>query len=374
MIPRENVRLGDRIRAYIYDVRREQRGPQIFLTRARSEFMAKLFAQEVPEIYDGVVEIKSVARDPGSRAKIAVISKDSSIDPVGACVGMRGARVQAVVNELQGEKVDIIQWNPDAASFIVNALAPAEVTKVVLDEDSNRIEVVVPEAQLSLAIGRRGQNVRLASQLTGWDIDILTEQEESERRQKEFAERTQLLMESLDVDEVIAQLLVTEGFATIEEVAFVDLSEISHIEGFDENTAQEIQNRAREYLEQQEAERDAKRRELGVTDDMAEVQGMTTAMMVALGENGIKTVEDFADCATDELVGWTERKKEKDAEPVRHKGYLDGFELSRKDAEDMILSARVLLGWIEPEAPAAAEGEEEADETGNAGDEPASQA
>ncbi len=374
MIPRENVRLGDRIRAYIYDVRREQRGPQIFLTRARSEFMAKLFAQEVPEIYDGVVEIKSVARDPGSRAKIAVISKDSSIDPVGACVGMRGARVQAVVNELQGEKVDIIQWNPDAASFIVNALAPAEVTKVVLDEDSNRIEVVVPEAQLSLAIGRRGQNVRLASQLTGWDIDILTEQEESERRQKEFAERTQLLMESLDVDEVIAQLLVTEGFATIEEVAFVDLSEISHIEGFDENTAQEIQNRAREYLEQQEAERDAKRRELGVADDMAEVQGMTTAMMVALGESGIKTVEDFADCATDELVGWTERKKEKDAEPVRHKGYLDGFELSRKDAEDMILSARVLLGWIEPEAPAAAEGEEEADETGNAGEEPASQA
>ncbi|HMN36852.1 MAG TPA: transcription termination factor NusA [Hyphomicrobium sp.] len=378
MIPRENVRLGDRIRAYIYDVRREQRGPQIFLTRARSEFMAKLFAQEVPEIYDGVVEIKSVARDPGSRAKIAVISKDSSIDPVGACVGMRGARVQAVVNELQGEKVDIIQWNPDAASFIVNALAPAEVTKVVLDEDSNRIEVVVPEAQLSLAIGRRGQNVRLASQLTGWDIDILTEQEESERRQKEFTERTQLLMESLDVDEVIAQLLVTEGFATIEEVAFVDLSEISHIEGFDENTAQEIQNRAREYLEQQEAERDAKRRELGVADEMAEIQGMTTAMMVALGEGGIKTVEDFADCATDELVGWTERKKEKDAEPVRHKGYLDGFELSRKDAEDMILSARVLLGWIEPEAPVAAgdaeAGEADAGEAGDAGGEPASQA
>ncbi len=268
MIPRENVRLGDRIRAYIYDVRREQRGPQIFLTRARPEFMSTLFRAEVPEIYDGVVEIKSVARDPGSRAKIAVISKDSSIDPVGACVGMRGARVQAVVNELQGEKVDIIQWNPDAASFIVNALAPAEVTKVVLDEDSNRIEVVVPEAQLSLAIGRRGQNVRLASQLTGWDIDILTEQEESERRQKEFAERTQLLMDSLDVDEVIAQLLVTEGFASIEEVAYVDLSEIAHIEGFDEGTAEQIQSRAREYLEQQEAERDAKRRELGVADEL----------------------------------------------------------------------------------------------------------
>ena len=349
MIPRENVRLGDRIRAFIYDVRREQRGPQIFLTRARSEFMAKLFAQEVPEIYDGVVEIKSVARDPGSRAKIAVISKDTSIDPVGACVGMRGARVQAVVNELQGEKVDIIQWRNEPAEFIVNALAPAEVTKVVLDEDSNRIEVVVPESQLSLAIGRRGQNVRLASQLTGWDIDILTEQEESERRQKEFTERSQLLMEALDVDEVIAQLLVTEGFASIEEVAFVDISEIGHIEGFDENTAQEIQNRAREYLEQQEAARDAKRRELGVVDELSEIQGMTTAMMVALGENGIKTVEDFADCATDELVGWTERKKDKESEAVRHKGYLDGFEVSRKDAEDMIMAARVLAGWIKPE-------------------------
>ncbi len=349
MIPRENVRLGDRIRAYIYDVRREQRGPQIFLTRARSEFMAKLFAQEVPEIYDGVVEIKSVARDPGSRAKIAVISKDSSIDPVGACVGMRGARVQAVVNELQGEKVDIIQWNPEAASFIVNALAPAEVTKVVLDEDTNRIEVVVPEAQLSLAIGRRGQNVRLASQLTGWDIDIMTETEESERRQKEFAERTALLMEALDVDEVIAQLLVTEGFATIEEVAFVELTDIAHIEGFDENTAQEIQTRAREYLEQQEADRDAKRRELGVADELAEIPGLTTAMMVSLGENGVKTVEDFADCATDELVGWTERKKEKDAEAVRHKGFLDGFELSRQDVEGMIMAARVQAGWISAE-------------------------
>ena len=369
MIPRENVRLGDRIRAFIYDVRREQRGPQIFMTRARSEFMAKLFAQEVPEIYDGVVEIKSVARDPGSRAKIAVISKDTSIDPVGACVGMRGARVQAVVNELQGEKVDIIQWRNEPAEFIVNALAPAEVTKVVLDEDSNRIEVVVPESQLSLAIGRRGQNVRLASQLTGWDIDILTEQEESERRQKEFAERSQLLMEALDVDEVIAQLLVTEGFASIEEVAFVDVSEIAHIEGFDENTAQEIQNRAKEYLEQQEAARDAKRKELGVADELSEIQGMTTAMMVALGENGIKTVEDFADCATDELVGWTERKKEKDAEAVRHKGHLDGFEVSRKDAEDMIMSARVLAGWIKAEDLVSAKAEAETD-----GEEPGSSA
>jgi N utilization substance protein A len=347
MIPRENVRYGDRIRAYVYDVRREQRGPQIFLSRARPEFMSKLFAMEVPEIYDGVVEIKSVARDPGSRAKIAVISKDSSIDPVGACVGMRGQRVQAVVNELQGEKVDIIQWNSDAASFIVNALAPAEVTKVVLDEDSSRIEVVVPESQLSLAIGRRGQNVRLASQLTGWDIDILTEQEESERRQKEFTERSQAFMETLDVDEVIAQLLVTEGFATVEEVAYVDLSEIAHIEGFDADTAQEIQTRAREYLDRQEQERDAKRRGLGVSDDLTQVEGMTTAIMVALGEHDIKTLEDFADCATDDLVGWTERKK--DAEPIRHKGILDGFDMGRKEAEDMIVSARLLLGWIKPE-------------------------
>ncbi|MCC7252251.1 transcription termination factor NusA [Hyphomicrobium sp.] len=349
MIPRENVRYGDRIRAYIYDVRREQRGPQIFLSRARPEFMSKLFAQEVPEIYDGVVEIKSVARDPGSRAKIAVISRDSSIDPVGACVGMRGARVQAVVNELQGEKVDIIQWNPDAASFIVNALAPAEVSKVVLDEDSNRIEVVVPESQLSLAIGRRGQNVRLASQLTGWDIDILTEQEESERRQKEFAERSQVFMDSLDVDEVIAQLLVTEGFASVEEVAYVDLSEIAHIEGFDENTASEIQTRAREYLEKIEAERDARRRELGVSDDLTKVEGVTTAMLVAFGEHGIKTLEDLADCATDDLVGWTERSKDKDVEPVRHKGVLEGFEVGRKEAEDLIMAARVLAGWITAE-------------------------
>ena len=358
-IPRENVRLGDRIRAYIHDVRREQRGPQIFLSRARPEFMAKLFAAEVPEIYDGIVEIKSVARDPGSRAKIAVLSNDSSIDPVGACVGMRGARVQAVVNELQGEKVDIIQWNPEAASFIVNALAPAEVSKVVLDEDTNRIEVVVPEAQLSLAIGRRGQNVRLASQLTGWDIDIVTEAEESERRQKEFAERSQVFMEALDVDEVIAQLLVTEGFASVEEVAFVDISEVAHIEGFTEETALEIQGRAREYLEKQESVRDTKRRELGVADELANVAGVTTSMLVAFGENGVKTLEDLADCATDDLTGWTERKKEKDSEPVRHKGVLAGFEVSRKDAEDMIMSARVLAGWISADDLPQAEGEEQ---------------
>jgi transcription termination/antitermination protein NusA len=349
MIPRENVRLGDRVRAYIYDVRREQRGPQIFLSRGRPEFMSLLFRQEVPEIYDGIVQIKSVARDPGSRAKIAVISKDSSIDPVGACVGMRGARVQAVVGELQGEKVDIIQWNPDAATFIVNALAPAEVTKVVLDEDSNRIEVVVPESQLSLAIGRRGQNVRLASQLTGWDIDILTEQEESERRQKEFAERSQLFMEALDVDEVIAQLLATEGFETVAEVAFVDTGEIAHIEGFDEDTAKEIQTRAREYLEKQEAERDARRKELGVDDELAKIPGVNTAMLVAFGENDIKTVEDLAGAIPDDLIGWTERSKERDAEPIRHKGALDGFEIGRQEAEDMIMAARIAAKWVTQE-------------------------
>jgi transcription termination/antitermination protein NusA len=347
MIPREAPRYGDRIRAYVYDVRREPRGPQIFLSRAKPEFMAKLFSMEVPEIYDNVVEIKSVARDPGSRAKIAVISKDSSIDPVGACVGMRGARVQAVVNELGGEKVDIIQWNADAATFIVNALAPAEVSKVVLDEDAARIEVVVPEAQLSLAIGRRGQNVRLASQLTGWDIDIVTEQEESERRQKETAERTAVFMEALDVDEIIAQLLVAEGFESVEEVAFVDTAEVARIEGFDEGTAAEVQERAREFLEKAEAAREARRVELGVSDELLKVDGVTTQMLVAFGEHKIKTLDDLADCATDDLMGYTERKK--DAEPVRHEGVLKGFEIDKQGAEALIMNARVLLGWIKAE-------------------------
>ncbi len=359
MIPRENVRLGDRLRAYVHDVRREQRGPQIFLSRARPEFMAKLFAQEVPEIYDGIVEIKAVARDPGSRAKIAVISKDRSIDPVGACVGMRGSRVQAVVNELQGEKVDIIQYDEEQAAFVVNALAPAEVEKVVLDEDAGRIEVVVPESQLSLAIGRRGQNVRLASQLTGWNIDILTVEEESERRQKERTERAQLFMESLDIDEVIAQLLVAVDFATVEEIAYVDLDEIASIEGFTEETAAEIQGRARDFLDRIEAERDTRRKELGVADEMQQIEGMTNALMVTLGENSIKTLEDLADCSTDDLFGWTERKKPAasnrmrgpagPAEVVKHKGVLEGLEFSRKEAEDMIMQARTVLGWITAE-------------------------
>ena len=354
MLPREVFRNGDRIRAYIYDVRREQRGPQIFLSRTHPQFMAKLFAQEVPEIYDGIVEVKAVARDPGSRAKIAVQSRDSSVDPVGACVGMRGSRVQAVVTELQGEKIDIIPWSMDIATFVVNALAPAEVAKVVLDEERERIEVVVPDQQLSLAIGRRGQNVRLASQLTGWDIDILTEQEESERRQAEFENRTKMFVDSLNVDEVIGQLLASEGFNSVEDLAMVDVSEIAGIEGFDEDTAGELQTRAREYLDKIEGELDAKRKELGVEDELREIPGVSTAMLVKFGENGIKTVEDLAGCATDDLTGWTERK---DGESKREPGILDGFEMSREEAEAMIMQARLKAGWITEAdlAPPAAE-------------------
>src|SRR5246500_5486853 len=283
LLPREVFRTGDRIRAYIYDVRREPRGPQIFLSRTHPQFMAKLFAQEVPEIYDGIVEVKAVARDPGSRAKIAVISRDSSVDPVGACVGRRGSRVQAVVNELQGEKIDIIPWTADPANFVVNALAPAEVAKVVLDEERQRMEVVVPDLQLSLAIGRRGQNVRLASQLTGWDIDIVTEQEESEHRQAEFEKRTKLFIEALNVDEVVGQLLASEGFNSVEELAVVDEKEVAGIEGFDEDTARELQARARDCLDNLEDELDAKRVELGVEDALKDIPGVTTAMLVQLG-------------------------------------------------------------------------------------------
>ena len=354
-LPRETFRPGDRVRAYVFDVRREQRGPQIFLSRTHPEFMSKLFGQEVPEIYDGVVEVVSVSRDPGSRAKIAVRSKDGSIDPVGACVGMRGSRVQAVVNELQGEKIDIIQWSPDVATFVVNALAPAEVAKVVLDEEAERIEVVVPDDQLSLAIGRRGQNVRLASQLTGWDIDIMTEAEESERRQKEFVARTARFIEALDVDETLAQLLASEGFDTVEEIAFVDLNDIASIDGLDEQTGEELQNRAREYLDRVSKEQDARRVELGVSDELKELEGVSAAMLVALGEAGIKTMEDLADCATDDLTGWTERKG---TESVKHKGAFSGLEVSGAEAEALIMAARVKMGWIE----AAVEPEEAAAE------------
>ncbi len=302
LLPRESFRQGERVRAYIYDVRQEARGPQIFLSRTHPQFMAKLFAQEVPEIYDGIIEIRAVARDPGSRAKIAVLSNDSGIDPVGACVGMRGSRVQAVVAELQGEKIDIIPWSADPATFVVNALAPAEVAKVVMDEEQRRIEVVVPDDQLSLAIGRRGQNVRLASQLTGWDIDILTEAEESERRTEEFRTRSQLFIEALDIDDVIAHLLVTEGFTSVEEIAFVPLQDLAGIEGFDEDVAGELQERAKVFIERKNQELEARRIELGVTEELAAVPGLTPAMLVALGDKGIKTLDDLADLASDELI------------------------------------------------------------------------
>jgi N utilization substance protein A len=345
VIPREMLRNGDRVRAYIYDVRREPRGPQIFLSRTHPEFMAKLFAQEVPEIYDSIIEIRAVARDPGSRAKIAVLSNDSSIDPVGACVGMRGSRVQAVVGELQGEKIDIIPWSPDPATFVVNALAPAEVVKIVLDEESNRIEVVVPDDQLSLAIGRRGQNVRLASQLSGWDIDIMTEADESERRQEEFRVRSQLFTDALDVDDVIAHLLVTEGFTSVEEVAYVPVEELSGIEGFDDEIAEELRGRARRWLDEQNAIFETRRQELGVADDLAAAEGVTPAMLVALGEGGIKTLDDLADLDNDELMK-----------------LLPPNTLTTDDANQIIMAARA--HWFDDEeAPAeeeATDGEGEA--------------
>jgi N utilization substance protein A len=356
-IPREAFNIGDRIRTYIYDVRRENKGPQIMLSRAHGGFMAKLFAQEVPEVYDGVIEIRAVARDPGSRAKMAVISNESSIDPVGACVGMRGSRVQAVVAELQGEKIDIIQWSPDEATFLVNALAPAEVSKVVIDEEEDRVEVVVPDEQLSLAIGRRGQNVRLASQLCGWQIDIITESQDSERRQREFTERTALFQEALDVDEMVAQLLVTEGFAAVEDIAYVDELELAEIEGFDEDTAAELQTRAREFLDREAAEQDAKRKALGVEDGVLAVRGVTLPMAVALGEAGVKTVEDLADLSTDEVRGGYEQRGE---QRVRVPGALESFELSPEDAEKLILRARVSAGWID--AADVPEDEEPAEE------------
>ena len=346
VIPREHIRQNERIRGYIYDVRRENRGPQIFMSRTKPEYMAALFAQEVPEIYDGIIEIRAVARDPGSRAKIAVISNDPSIDPVGACVGMRGSRVQAVVNELQGEKIDIIPWSPDVAGFIVNALQPAEVTKVVLDEERSRVEVVVPDDQLSLAIGRRGQNVRLASQLTGWTIDIMTEAEESERRQEEFMAQSRRFMEALDVDDTLAHLLVAEGFSEVEEVAYVEPEELLTVEGFDEDLVAELQRRAGDYLEAEARAADDKRRDLGVADELADIEGLTPQMLVSLGEAEVKTLEDFAGLAADELTSSDD-------------GILKRYGLAESDASDMIMSVRVALGWIAPEdIYSAADGED----------------
>ncbi|MGH7112559.1 MAG: transcription termination factor NusA [Stellaceae bacterium] len=340
LLPRESFRQGERVRAYIYDVRQEPRGPQIFLSRTHPQFMAKLFAQEVPEIYDGIIEIKAVARDPGSRAKIAVISRDSGIDPVGACVGMRGSRVQAVVGELQGEKIDIIPWSPDPATFVVNGLAPAEVAKVVMDEEQRRIEVVVPDDQLSLAIGRRGQNVRLASQLTGWDIDILTEAEESERRTEELRNRSQMFIDALDIDDVIAHLLVTEGFTALEEIAFVPLKDLADIEGFDEAIAGELQERAGRALERRDREYEERRRALGVEDDLAALEGVTPGMLVALGEKEIKTLDDFAGLAGDELLELLSGSDKA------------GVALEPAEADALIMRARA--HWFADEADGAA--------------------
>ncbi|WP_421905677.1 transcription termination factor NusA [Mameliella sp.] len=363
-IGRESYRPGDRIRCYIKDVRRETRGPQIFLSRTDPQFMAELFKMEVPEIYDGIIEIKAVARDPGSRAKIAVISYDSGIDPVGACVGMRGSRVQAVVNELQGEKIDIIPWNEDVPTFLVNALQPAEVSKVVLDEEAERIEVVVPDEQLSLAIGRRGQNVRLASQLTALDIDIMTEEEESKRRQAEFEERTKLFMDTLDLDEFFAQLLVSEGFTNLEEVAYVEIDELLVIDGVDEDTANELQARARDVLEEQARKALEHARELGVDDSLVNFEGLTPQMVEALAEDGIKTLEDFATCADWELAGgWTTV----DGQRVKDDGLLEKFEVDLEEAQNMVMTARVLLGWVDPtelEAEAEEGDEELSDDDG----------
>ncbi|WP_010544818.1 transcription termination factor NusA [Sphingomonas elodea] len=360
-IPREVVRVGDRVRSVVLNVRRENRGPQIFLSRAHPEFMKKLFAQEVPEIYDGIIEIKAAARDPGSRAKIGVISHDGSIDPVGACVGMKGSRVQAVVQEMQGEKIDIIPWSPDTATFVVNALQPANVSRVVIDEEEDRIEVVVPDDQLSLAIGRRGQNVRLASQLTGKAIDILTEADASEKRQKEFVERSEMFQNELDVDETLAQLLVAEGFGALEEVAYVEIEELATIEGFDEDLAQELQNRAQEALERREEANREERRALGVEDDLTTMPYLTEAMLVTLGKAGIKTLDDLADLATDELV---EKKR---AEPRRRGddtprkepkgGILAEYGLSDEQGNEIIMAARA--HWFADEEPAEA-GEEDA--------------
>ena len=348
-IPREVVRVGDRIRSVILNVRRENRGPQIFLSRAHPEFMKKLFAQEVPEIYDGVIEIKAAARDPGSRAKIGVISRDGSIDPVGACVGMKGSRVQAVVQEMQGEKIDIIPWSEDTATFVVNALQPAQVARVVIDEEEERIEVVVPDDQLSLAIGRRGQNVRLASQLTGKAIDIMTEADASEKRQKEFVSRSELFQNELDVDETLSQLLVAEGFGELEEVAYVSIDELASIEGFDDDLAAELQNRAQEALDRREAAAREERRALGVEDALAEMPHLTEAMLVTLGKAGVKTLDDLADLATDELIAKkrVDQRRRRSETTEDKGGILAEYGLTEEQGNETIMAARA--HWFEGE-------------------------
>ena len=358
MIPRENYRVGDRIRAYIKEVNEERTGPQVVLSRVAPGFVAKLFAQEVPEIYEGIIEVVAVARDPGSRAKMAVISHDPSVNPVLSCVGVRGSRVQAVVSELNGEKIDIIPWTEDGATFLVNALQPAEVAKVVMDEDAGRVEVVVRDDQLSLAIGRRGQNVRLASQLTDWDIDIMTEQEESERRQAEFVQRTQMFQDTMNVDEMVAQLLVSEGFTSLEEVAYVEIDELTVVDGFDEETAEELQARARESLEELNAKALEKARELGVQEDLIEFDGLSPQMVLALAEDGIKDLAEFATCADWELAGGYSVV---DGKRVKDDGLLEKFDVGLEEAQYLVMTARVALGIIDPSELIV----EELDEDGN---------
>ncbi len=340
-IPRENLRNGDRVRAYIYDVRSELKGPQIFLSRSHPQFMAKLFTQEVPEIYDGIITIKSVARDPGSRAKIAVFTEDGTIDPVGACVGMRGSRVQAVVNELQGEKIDIINWSDNVATLAIASLSPAEVLKVVLDEDQGKIEVVVAEEHLSLAIGRRGQNVKLATELTGYEIDILTEDEESSKRQEDFINKTAVFVSSLDVDETLAQLLVSEGFGSVEEVIETDKSELLAIEGFDEEIATELIERAQKYLSEKDEENETKIIDLKVSKDLIEFELLSKAMIVKLAENGVKTLEEFAGLTTDDLIGYFEDKSDKNS---KIEGLLEEFSLTKDEGDQLIMEARKI--WL----------------------------
>ena len=341
-IPRENLRNGDRVRAYIYDVRSEMKGPQIFLSRSHPQFMAKLFMQEVPEIYDGIISIKSVARDPGSRAKIAVFTEDGTIDPVGACVGMRGSRVQAVVNELQGEKIDIINWSDNVANLAISSLSPAEVLKVVLDEDQNKIEVVVSEEHLSLAIGRRGQNVKLATELTGYEIDILTEDEESSKRQEDFAVKTNIFVSSLDVDETLAQLLVSEGFSSVDELIDTDESELLAIEGFDEEIVAELLDRAKKFLNEKESENKVKIENLKISEDLIEFNLLSKAMLVKLGENNIKSLEDFAGLTTDDLIGYFEDKADKSSRVI---GLLEEFGVTKDEGDQMIMEARKI--WLE---------------------------
>jgi N utilization substance protein A len=347
LLPREHFRRNDRVRAIIYDVREETRGPQIFLSRTRPEFLVSLFAQEVPEIYDGIIEIRAAARDPGSRAKIGVISNDASIDPVGACVGMRGSRVQAVVAELQGERIDIIPWSEEPATFVVNALAPAEVAKIVIDEDAGRIDVVVPDDQLSLAIGRRGQNVRLASQLSGWSIDILTEEEESARRQEEARQRSKTFIEALDVDEMIANLLVVEGFTTIEEVAYVPIEELQAIEGFDGDIAEELRSRAEDFVKSEQERLEKRRAELGISDDMDQIEGLELAQLVRLGECGVLSLDDLADLASDEFrymtnpdvaVATVDDIATLDAEALQTG--IEGSPFSAEEADGLIMALR----------------------------------